>query len=215
MFEILEVSPDASSVMIQEQLSKKFPSPETEYEKQFELLTNKLYRDQYRRHGSIDIELAQSETDMRSLYFVPYYFCFLMISMVFLGDDLPRSKRILFILTILTCIHELTLYSEFGQGDMIYDIITSVIQLFRSFGSSSQSIYLLTFEVISYIHAAYFFIFILTISIDSALTSHRGAFTEVEKVGKLNQIKQNQAQIDTLIKDLDKNKKEGYDMKTQ
>lgn len=122
MFEILEVEPFTPGNLIESQVNLKFPNRITEYERSFEYLKQKNYHDQYYKFGHIIDTLKENDIDDRNGTSLVKYVVFLIIILVFLGEDLPTSKRICFIFTILTCIYEGGLYSNIQERDLILDM---------------------------------------------------------------------------------------------
>ena len=94
MFEILKVEPFAPKEEISRQIESVFPNRDTEYHKEFEYLVQKNFHDQYYKFGSIRKDQNPNDVDERHVAMLTKYVIFIIIALIFLGDELPQAKRI-------------------------------------------------------------------------------------------------------------------------
>ena len=187
MFEILEVEPFTPGNLIESQVNLKFPNRITEYEKSFEYLKQKNYHDQYYKFGYIIDTLKENDIDDRNATSLVKYVVFLIIILVFLGEDLPTSKRICFIFTILTCIYEGGLYSNIQERDLILDMFPKYFWLF---------------EIVKYLHCFYIFTFMFVAGFGAIQTEYDSDADVGKKNALLRIVAENQSKISSYIKQI-------------
>lgn len=94
MFEILKTEPFAPSSIIDEKINAYFGDEKSELRKQFEMLKHKQMHNQYYKFGEMDEKIKGNDVDHRHATVFLTYLCFVLVALVFLGDELAYSKRI-------------------------------------------------------------------------------------------------------------------------
>lgn len=81
-FEILGVSPTASNTVVVDKINQASPEILELIPKHVEFM-QKRFRDEYSKFGEITEASGNHEYDTRMSHYLPYYFIYLMIAMVF------------------------------------------------------------------------------------------------------------------------------------
>lgn len=184
MFEILKTEPFAPVSVLEDKIHAYFGDGTPEYRKEFELLTSKNFHDQYYKFGDINQGLKENDVDERFGTNLATYLLFVLVSLVFLGDELSSSKRIWFIFTILTCIYEGGLFHNIQERDIFLDIFPKAYWLF---------------DMIKYLHWLYVFVFTYLAGMGAIFSNYSDSCSENQKNELLREVKINSNTISELI----------------
>jgi hypothetical protein len=193
MFEVLKVEPFASKEDISRQIETIFPKRDTEYHKEFEYLIQKNFHDQYYKFGSIRKDQSPNDVDERHVAMLTKYIIFIIIALIFMGDELPQAKRICFIFTVLAIFYEGGLYFNIDEKDFLLGMFPKHYCLF---------------EIIKFFHWLYTFIYLLVVGLGAIHSLPEDMLEETEKNKLLCDVMKNQATIRKLIGKLDDQRKE-------
>ena len=188
MFEILKTEPFVSGTVIEEQIAAIFQNSTAEEIKEFEYLTQKNFQFQYYRFGEIDTKMKSGSIDFRYGLIFAKYLAVLLVSLVFLGDDLPQAKRTWFIFTILTIIYEAGLYTNIEDRDLILDSFPKQFWLF---------------EIVKYLHIFFVFIYLSIAGLIAIHTEVEDTDIDKEKNKLLGAVALNMKTISDKIKEID------------
>lgn len=144
------------------------------------------------RFGTIDLRIKSADTyDYRYGEFIARYMLFVLVTIVFIGNDLVYSKRPCFLLTILGCIYEGGLYAALSEKDVVLDLFPNYFWLF---------------EILKIIHFCFVFIFLLTAGVGAILGKVEDKGQETEKNKLLGEVAQKQKIISERIHEINEDR---------
>lgn len=186
-FEILKTQPFVKGSVIEQQIEVVFAEEKPENYEEFESLKQKVYHDQYYRFGEINLKSKRENFQIEYGIHLAKYIIMLLISLVFLGQELPQAKRIWFILTILTIIYEAGLYASIEERDLLLDLFPQNFWLF---------------EMVKYIHVAFTFTFLMITGVFAILKEDENLDSEKEKNKLLKTVSENMKTISDKVKNI-------------